>query len=171
MSGSDFDIRKISETMPASYGRRSPLIVWMVENHDEFAAFAKKHRPDWDALTQQFTEAGLVSRSSKPLNPETVRTYWKRARALVARQRVEARASTQPPSPATPDVPNTPATPASPEPRFKIAVPHDAHLWSGDPGRPPAAKPAQAPNPAYAGLTPEQIADKVLGRKPKEPSK
>lgn len=129
MSGPEIDIQKIGEAMSAGVRSRSPLMIWLIENHDEFAALLAKHGADWKGLAKQFSDAGLVSRSGNALTARTVETYWLRARRHVAKQATARRKSSggRAASPAEPSgktttafEPATPAEPAArPEPKFK----------------------------------------------------
>lgn len=154
--------------VPTGIRRRSPLMIWMITHHDEFAEMIEKNGADWPGLAKYFAGEGLLSRAGEPLTPRTVQTYWFRARRAVIKQRATQRRTVKPP--AAPPA-QTATADAPPEPRFKPVRPHDEHLWNNqplDPLKPPPAKKTHPVNPAYAGLTPEQIADKILGRTPKE---
>lgn len=86
---------------------RSPLVIWMMDHHDDFAALIRRHSVNWPHVAERFNRAGFRATGNKPLNPETVRTYWKRARHYVARNRA-AIAASSPPEPAAPVPAHTP---------------------------------------------------------------
>ncbi|WP_291345257.1 hypothetical protein [Acidiphilium sp. 20-67-58] len=91
MRAPDLDIEKLGAAMASGLRRRSPLMVWFIEHHDEFAALLDKHGAHWKGLAEHFAAAGLVSRTGQPLTPRTVENYWLRARRLVAKRRAEGR--------------------------------------------------------------------------------
>lgn len=122
MTPASLDLDDLRNAMATSIGHRTPLMVWMITYHDEFAELVTIHRPDWAALSAYFANAGFKARDGAVLKPETTRTYWLRARRLVAKQRTTARrAAFKFPPPAQP----TPAPSAAPtdntEPKFKFA--------------------------------------------------
>ena len=166
----DPDIETLENAMTAGIRRRSSLMIWMITHHDEFARLLQKNGADWPGLAKYFSDAGMLSRTGEPLSPRTVETYWFRAKRAVLKQRASPRRTVKP-APALAPQAAPPEAPA--EPRFKPARAHDEHLWNHQPidlPQPGASAPVKKThpvNPAYAGLTPEQIADKVLGRKPK----
>lgn len=118
MTADDPDIQKLRESMARGLRQRSPLMVWFIEHHDEFAALLTKHGADWDGLTRHFAAAGMVARSGKPLTPRTVRNYWLRARRHVAKQRATRRQVPRQPTPAPSptEAAASRVTPAKPEP-------------------------------------------------------
>jgi hypothetical protein len=59
--------------------RRSALMQWMLDNHDEFFSMLDGKRPSWKRIAEVFTDLGL-SDDGKPLSAETVRNYWWRVR-------------------------------------------------------------------------------------------
>lgn len=168
------EIQTIEAAMATGIRRRSSLMIWMITHHDEFARLIQINGADWPGLAKYFADAGMLSRVGQPLTPRTVETYWFRAKRTVQKQRASQHRTIKPPAyaPATQSaVTDTPA-----EPRFKPVRAHDEHLWLHSPieptkpGAPSPAKKSHPVNPAYAGLTPEQIADKILGRTPKDKS-
>jgi hypothetical protein len=66
---------------------RSPLNVWMRENHDGFAARLSERMADWSVLAKLFGDAGLTDRYGNPPKPETARKTWQRVRAEVKASR------------------------------------------------------------------------------------
>lgn len=138
MPAPDLDIEKLGAAMAAGMRRRSPLMVWFIEHHTEFAALLQKHGADWKGLARHFADAGLLSRTGTPLTPRTVENYWHRAQRLIARQRTgQRRAASAPVSPPTAPVPKFAFAPRrgedqgapglsaeaapQPEPKFKPA--------------------------------------------------
>lgn len=119
MTGPDIKLADLETAMAYAPGTRAPLIVWMIDHHDEFAALIAKHRVNWAGVSQFFTQQGFQAANGHTLRPETVRSYWKRARLIVIKQRA---ATPRPPfkfpkpAPAAPESPTTP-----PEPKFKFA--------------------------------------------------
>lgn len=102
-------------TQPNSRAKR-PLIRWMADHHDEMVLLMTRHRISWQFATERFSAAGFTAAENKPLKPETVRSYWKRAQKYVARERAklakQTPVSTQTP-PATPSPSNRPSNPPS----------------------------------------------------------
>lgn len=116
------NIDDLREAMATSIGHRTPLMVWMITHHDEFAELVTIHRPDWAALSQYFADAGFKARDGAVLKAETTRTYWLRARRLVAKQRTTARrAAFRSPAPAQPAPAPSEANAGTTEPKFKLA--------------------------------------------------
>ena len=109
MPAPDLDIEKLGAAMASGLRRRSPLMVWFIEQHDEFDALLDKHGAHWKGLAEHFAAAGLVSRTGQPLTPRTVENYWLRARRLVAKRRAEGRPVTA-----------APASAPAPEPKFEF---------------------------------------------------
>ena len=109
MPAPDLDIEKLGAAMASGLRRRSPLMVWFIEHHDEFAALLDKHGAHWKGLAEHFAAAGLVSRTGQPLTPRTVENYWLRARRLVAKRRAEGHPVTA-----------APAGAPAPEPKFEF---------------------------------------------------
>lgn len=165
-----FDPLELTRRLNAAAGTRAPLVMWMIENYDELDRVLSLARVNWLAFAGYVTELGFLNARGKSLSPQNVRQCWGRAKKTHAAQSARLTPSKSPtPRPVDP----VPAPPPA-EPRFKVARAHDEHLWTQQPAVPvptPAkSKPPQEPNPAYAGLSREQIADKILGRKPKDPS-
>jgi len=100
---------------PNSRAKR-PLIRWMVDHHDEMIQLMTRHRVSWDYATERFTAAGYTAAGNKPLKPETVRSYWKRAQKYVVQERAklatQAPVSSQP-TPPPPGPANQPSPPRS----------------------------------------------------------
>lgn len=91
---------------------KRPLIIWMMEHHNEMVALIRHHRISWQFATERFTAAGFTAASHRPLKPETVRSYWKRAQKYVAHERAIAAKQTPPVSTQTP-----PASPRASNPQ------------------------------------------------------
>ncbi|MCF3948180.1 hypothetical protein L2A60_16010 [Acidiphilium iwatense] len=62
---------------------RAPLLLWMIDHHDEMRALIQRHRINWAFVTERFTQAGFRAAGDRPLKPRTVRGYWERARKYV----------------------------------------------------------------------------------------
>ena len=79
---------RVERIRQAALGRRSSLYLWMLENHDTFAAtVAEAVRPDWTALAEAFGAEGLTDSDNKPPSPEGTRqTWWKVRKAVKARR-------------------------------------------------------------------------------------
>lgn len=169
MPGGNIDLNALAKAASVGGRARAPIIVWMCDHHDEFAAILTRQGVNWTRIAAFFADAGYTGARGEILIPETVRSYWKRARKIVAAQRKRARNQPAPPAAITPDSPSTATAPT--EPKFKLARARDEHLWGTQAPATVTPKPPQPPNPAYAGLSHEQIVEKVLGRKPKEPPK
>jgi hypothetical protein len=71
----------VQEVVEDNGTRRSALLRWMVDNHDEFFEMVSQKRPNWKRLAEVFTNLGL-SEDDKPLAPQTVRHYWWRVRCM-----------------------------------------------------------------------------------------
>ncbi len=146
-------------------GTRAPLVVWMVENYVELDRIISVARVNWQAVTEYLTDLGIRNARGTPLQKDNVRACWVRTQKIMAGQNRRPATRTQ----------ILPAQESQPpaEPRFKPVRAHDEHLWNHQPidlPQPGASAPVKKThpvNPAYAGLTHEQIADKILGRKPK----
>lgn len=83
----------LSRLADAAKTRRSPLYVWMLENHDAFAkVVAEAVRPNWTELAKAFAEQGLNDAGEKPASAEVARQTWWRVRKVVeARIKAEAK--------------------------------------------------------------------------------
>lgn len=119
------DIEQLAELMAAGMRRRSPLMVWLIEHHDEFAALLYKYGADWDGLAGYFSKSGLRTRAGKPLGARTVKNCWFRAQRHVAKQREKRSASVEAPklSRATDEALSAPGAPVEPpqKPKRKFA--------------------------------------------------
>lgn len=69
---------------------RSPLRLWMRDNHDAFAARLKLKRPDWAGLARVFAERNLMDGKGQPPQAETARKTWQRVVAEVTRTRSQS---------------------------------------------------------------------------------
>jgi len=119
----------------SGHGARSPIVQWMVENHDEFAAAVAVTGVRWEKVAAYLAKHGLRTARGEIPSGETTRRCWTRARHLVARQRTKQRPSApasvpagQPGKPAGLPSPALPADPApvaatadQPKPRFEFA--------------------------------------------------
>ena len=118
----------------SGHGARSPIVQWMVENHDEFAAAVAVAGVRWEKLAAYLAEHGLRTARGDIPSGETTRRCWMRARRMVARQRTPHRRAATPasdppgkpqgngPSPSAAGDPAPVAAPASaPKPRFEFA--------------------------------------------------
>ena len=110
----DIDISALNDALADAPGTRAPLVVWMIEHHDELITLFAKRRVNWARFCDYLGRQGMTNGRGEKLAPETVRQSWVRARAVVAKQRGSARAL----SPA-PAVTLAPASP--PEPKFRPA--------------------------------------------------
>nr|WP_294544760.1 hypothetical protein [uncultured Rhodopila sp.] len=104
----------------AALSNRSALYVWMLENHDTFAAVvAKAGRPNWQALSEAFGTQGYTDSDGQPPSDEVTRQTWWRVRKTV-----KARRAKQPPPPvAAPAAASLPATPSPPAPPVARVLP------------------------------------------------
>jgi hypothetical protein len=91
MTTPQIDLADFAAAMANAPGARAPLIVWMVDHHDEFAAMIVKQGVNWASVTEVFARQGFQTARGGTLIPETVRSYWKRARTIVAKQRRASR--------------------------------------------------------------------------------
>ena len=90
------------------HGARSPIVQWMVANHDEFAAAVAVAGIRWEKVAAYLAEHGLRTARGGIPSGETMRRCWIRARRMVAKQRDGQRQTAVPPA----DQP-------APEPKFK----------------------------------------------------
>lgn len=85
----------------AAMSRRSSIYVWMLENHDAFAAVvAKAGRPNWKALAEAFGTQGRTDTDDKPPSAEVTRQTWWKVRKTVKARQAKAKQSTASPLPA-----------------------------------------------------------------------
>jgi hypothetical protein len=109
----------------AAMMRRSPLYLWMLQNHGVFGeTVAEAVRPNWKALAEAFGAEGLTDADGKPPTPEGTRqTWWKVRKTVKARQAAAARRqggiSPQPPPQAAP-LPDLLTPEAEPGPEFRF---------------------------------------------------
>jgi len=71
-------------------GARAPLVVWMIEHHDELAAMLSRTRVNWASFCAYVDKQGFRNGRGQSLNPDNVRQCWKRARAVIAREKKAA---------------------------------------------------------------------------------
>jgi hypothetical protein len=103
----------------AALSNRSALYVWMLENHDTFAAVvAKAGRPNWQALSEAFGTQGYTDSDGQPPSVEVTRQTWWRVRKAV-----KARRAKQPPPVAAPAAASLRATPSPPAPPVARVLP------------------------------------------------
>jgi hypothetical protein len=103
----------------AALSKRSALYVWMLENHDTFAAVvAKAGRPNWQALSEAFGTQGYTDSDGQPPSVEVTRQTWWRVRKAV-----KARRAKQPPPVAAPAAASLRATPSPPAPPVARVLP------------------------------------------------
>lgn len=73
------EIFAAQEASPRQVGR-SKLYRWMWRNRLGLQKRFDLERPDWVALSGQFSAKGLFDRTDKPASPETARKTWFRIR-------------------------------------------------------------------------------------------
>ncbi|MDX5929555.1 hypothetical protein [Acidiphilium acidophilum] len=123
------DLAELDAAMHQAPGARAPLIVWMMDHHDDLIALFARRRVNWTRFCSYIADHGFLNGKGEPLKPEAVRQCWKRARAVIARQRalpplprtsqsVEQGAATGRPSMNTAPVSGTTPSPAAPA-KFK----------------------------------------------------
>lgn len=110
----DLDLSALTDELADAPGTRSPLVVWMIEHHDELGTLFTTRGVNWSRLCEYLGRQGMTNGRGEKLTPNTVRHSWLRARAAVARQR----AANRPPLPAPV---TAPALASSPEPKFRPA--------------------------------------------------
>lgn len=168
-----------------AHSARAPIVQWMIRNYDEIAPILTGARVQWAAVAAYLAEHGFRNARGTSPSARNVQRAWGRARMIVARQNTpKPRAGRKsPPATTTPEADNSapadqqagatepvPPGDAPATPKFKLARARDEHLW-GPASKPPeagATHAPQPPNPAYAGLSPDQLIDKVLGRNRKD---
>jgi hypothetical protein len=125
----------------AAVGRRSSLYLWMLKNHDEFAAsLAEAGRPNWQAIAEAFGAEGLTDLRNKPPTAEGARQTWFKVRKAVAK--APAVPKPAPASPMTKPQPPTssPVRTVKPDeegdrqPQFRLAVPRGMEPKKPDKG-------------------------------------
>lgn len=124
----DIDLADLRLHM-SGHGARSPIVQWMIANHDEFAAAVAVAGVRWEKVAAYLAEHGLRTARGGTPSGETTRRCWMRARRLVAKQRTAPRRTSRPPA----------------EPPSKT---------EGQPGPGPAGSPAPAAGTA-AGAKPK----------------
>ena len=111
----------------SGHGARSPIVQWMVENHDEFAAALAATGVRWEKVAAYLADHGLRTVRGDIPTGETTRRCWTRARRLVARRRTRLRraapASVPAGRPGKPEGDPSPALPGDPAP---VAAPAGA---------------------------------------------
>lgn len=85
----------------AAKTRRSTLYMWLIDNHDTFAAvIAEAGRPNWQALAAEFGAQGYTDADGKPPSVEGARqTWWKVRKTIKARRAAAARKQPSAPTP------------------------------------------------------------------------
>ncbi len=83
----DFDELAVALRAP---GARAPLVVWMIEHHDELASMLARTRVNWASFCAYIDKQGFRNARGEPLIPDTVRQCWKRARAAISREKKAA---------------------------------------------------------------------------------
>lgn len=68
-------------------GARAPLVVWMIEHHDELATMLSRTRVNWAGFCAYVDRQGFRNARGEPLVPGNVRECWKRARAAIAKEK------------------------------------------------------------------------------------
>jgi hypothetical protein len=85
----------VEDLVAAANARRSPLYVWMLENHAIFRVVVTEAiRPNWAALAQRFAAEGLNDADGKAPTAETVRQTWWRHRHVNFCQMMRSRKET-----------------------------------------------------------------------------
>jgi len=103
----------------AALSNRSALYVWMLENHDIFAAVvAKAGRPNWQALSEAFGTQGYTDSDGQPPSDEVTRQTWWRVRKTV-----KARRAKQPPPVSAPAAASLRPEPSPPAPPVAHVLP------------------------------------------------
>lgn len=110
----DIDLSALSDELAEAPGTRAPLVVWMIEHHDQLATLFAMRRVNWARFCDYLGRHGMTNGRGGKLAPETVRHSWIRARAVVAKQRIASRATSSVP------VVTTPSASGS-EPKFRPA--------------------------------------------------
>lgn len=114
------DPAELSRRITAANGTRAPLVVWMIENHDELERIIAVAHVNWDAVTEYVTGLGASNSRGQPLTKRNVRNCWLRAKKAVNKNRTGKRPLAI--SATTPAIPPTnQATQPEPEPKFKFA--------------------------------------------------
>lgn len=160
----EIDLDALAKAAATGGHPRAPLVVWMCDHHDEFAAILSRNGVSWPSITAFFAKAGYAGAHGETLTPGTVRSCWSRARKIVARRR---QAPSRPKEASARSMPET-----MDDPRFRFVRARDEHLWPDQPPSPEKSEKPQPINPFYAGLSDQEIVDKVLGKPiKKEPKK
>jgi hypothetical protein len=181
-------LKTIREALAAEASRRAPLVQWMWDNHDAFAAELRNRRPDWERLTAVFRAQGFANADGSPLRAATVSRSWRRVRVARAKKlglpspaaadagRVSpataavptslppaARSRTPPAGPATP-ISAADAGPPPPRPTAVVIEPiRPVTLKPSPPSDPPAAatRPAIPRRPDPPPPTPEEVQERL----------
>ncbi|MGC9271820.1 hypothetical protein, partial [Acidiphilium sp.] len=81
------DLAELDAAMHQAPGARAPLIVWMMDHHDDLIALFARRRVNWTRFCSYLADHGFLNGKGQPLKPESARQCWKRARAVIAHQR------------------------------------------------------------------------------------
>jgi hypothetical protein len=98
----------VSLLTEAALSKKSALYVWMLENHDTFAAVvAQAGRPNWTALAEAFGAQGYTDSDGQSPSDEVTRQTWWRVRKTVKARRAKHPAVPLPPQTTTPPTQST----------------------------------------------------------------
>lgn len=95
----EIDLDALAKAASTGGRTRAPLVIWMCEHHDEFAAMLERQGVNWTRITEFFADAGFAGADGQPLIPRTVRSCWARARKIIASRQAKARAQQTPAPP------------------------------------------------------------------------
>jgi hypothetical protein len=153
-------------------GRRSPLFLWLRENHDALAAAFANNAPAWASLATYLGERGVRDGEGKPPTARGARDAWWRVRREVAAARARRHGMPAPPMEAgetapgvspipAPGVASVPVEAAAPGPRtFKPAT-----LRGHIPSPPPLPAPPPTDKPAPNEVQdPDNVIARFVGR-------
>lgn len=154
-------------------GARAPLVVWMIEHHDELAAMLTRTRVNWASFCVYVDRRGFRNARGQSLTPENVRHCWQRARVVVTREKKAAsrrRLADGMTVHATADgdqIVLSSGAGSAKEPRFepaRLRSGYRAGATSASPATPsPKGKGASSPN-----LTPRDMRETVYGKESDE---
>jgi hypothetical protein len=65
-------------------GRRSPIMVWMQQNHEALATAFTQNAPAWSVLATYLGERGITDGDGKLPSARATREAWGRVKAIVA---------------------------------------------------------------------------------------
>ncbi|MGH7085807.1 MAG: hypothetical protein ACREFN_12540 [Acetobacteraceae bacterium] len=80
------DLEELAVALRAP-GARAPLVVWMIEHHDELTTMLARTRVNWASFCAYVDRQGFRNAKGQALTPDNVRHCWQRARTVVTKEK------------------------------------------------------------------------------------